>query len=338
MADKGIAFAGSIIVDSVKMIHEYPTEGMLANISEVSDATGGLVCNSGIDVKILDNSVPVYALGMVGDDQKGKLALDTLNKYGLDTSRVLVTKDAVTGFTDVMTVKSTGERTFFACNGANGKFGIKDIDLDNLNCDIFHAGYILLMDELDREDEHFGTQMAHLLCEVQKRGIKTSIDVVSESGDRFKSKVIPALKYCNYAIMNEIESGEVSGFSPRNSDGSLNVENIKKTAQALLNYGVKDKVVIHSKEAGFILSRDGSFHYDGAVDVPRSMIVGTVGAGDAFCAGALYAIYKGYCDKDILEIAARTAVCSLSSPDAIGGMKPISEVMKYGLEYPKVKI
>lgn len=338
MFNKGIAFAGSIIVDYVKMIHDYPECGMLANILSITPAVGGLVPNTAIDIAKLDSTVPLYAIGNIGDDAAGELALGKLKENGINTDSVKILKNTPTGFTDVMTKVSDGGRTFFACNGANAAFCPEDVDIDSLNCDIFHAGYILLLDTMDEDDSKFGTNMARLLASVQSRGIKTSVDVVSESGDRFKRKVIPALKYCNYAIMNEIESCNVAGLDPRNADGTVCIENIKKTCEYLMELGVKDKVIIHSKEAGFCLSSDGKFSYTGSVDVPRSMIKGTVGAGDAFCAGSLYAIYKGYSDEKILDIASCSAVCSLSSADAVSGMKPLSEAMKLGEQYPRMKI
>ena len=56
-------------------------------------------------------------------------------------------------------------------------------------------GYILLLPALDAPDDEYGAKMARLLHRAQKQGLKTSIDVVSESGDRFAKLVTPALKY-----------------------------------------------------------------------------------------------------------------------------------------------
>ena len=56
--------------------------------------------------------------------------------------------------------------------------------------------------------------MARFLHDTQQAGIKTSLDMVSDSSYDYKQKVLPALKYCNYLIVNEIESGMISGLSP----------------------------------------------------------------------------------------------------------------------------
>ena len=36
--------------------------------------------------------------------------------------------------------------------GANAEFSPEDIDIDSLSCDIFHIGYVLLLDKFDEED------------------------------------------------------------------------------------------------------------------------------------------------------------------------------------------
>ena len=79
------------------------------------------------------------------------------------------------------------------------------------DAELLHIGYILLLDALDEADAEYGTRMARLLHDAQQHGIKTSIDVVSESGDRFRRLVPPALRYTDYCIINEVEAQESTG-------------------------------------------------------------------------------------------------------------------------------
>ena len=60
----------------------------------------------------------------------------------IDVSNVITTQECSTSYSDVITVKSTGERTFFHYRGANAKFSNEDIDVDNLHCNLFHLGYL----------------------------------------------------------------------------------------------------------------------------------------------------------------------------------------------------
>lgn len=334
----GIAIAGNILVDSINIIEKYPEKTMLTNVLSQSNAVGGCVCNTIIDIAKIDPDVFLTAIGKVGNDDYGHFVTGQMQKYGIDTSKVVVSDNCPTSHTMVMSEVDTGERTFFYAGGANAEFGIDDIDLDALDCKIFHAGYIMLLDMLDAKDEEYGTKMARLLSEVQKRGIKTSVDVVSAESNKFAENIIPTLKYCDYAIMNEIESCSVTGLSPRNADGSLNIENIKSTMETLVGYGVREKLIVHCSEAGFMLDSKGNFTVSGSLCLPKGYIKGSVGAGDAYAAGCLYGLYQGYDGEKLLEFAAGSAAMSLSKADSISGMKPKREIENLIKMYPKKEI
>lgn len=327
---KGIVIAGNIVADVVKNIDVYPKQGMLANISEVSHAVGGCTPNTAIDIAKIDRSVPLSAIGKVGNDENGKYIISQLQKNGINTDGISVSDKNPTSFSDVMSIPS-GERTFFHNKGANAEFSPEDIDIESLNCSIFHIGYIFLLDKFDEEDETYGTVMARFLHDVQKTGIKTSIDVVSDSTGDYAKKIIPALKYSDYAIMNEIESCLIWNLDPRTEDDKVNVKNIRLAMEKMAECGVREKIIVHCKEAAFLLDvKSGNFTSVASLKIPKEEIKGSVGAGDAFCAGSLYGIYSEYSDKQILEFASAAAACNLFASNSIDGMKSkegISDVM-----------
>ena len=333
---KGITIAGNILTDIVKRVDCYPKVGMLANITDVSQAVGGCAPNTAIDLAKIDSSLPLSVIGKIGDDEYGRFVVSQMSRYGIDCGRISVSPDKPTSFSDVMSQPS-GERTFFHARGSNADFCPDDIDISGITSEILHIGYILLLDSFDKEDSQYGTVMARFLHDVQEKGIKTSIDVVSDSTADYKAKILPALKYTDYAIMNEIESSMLFDIEPYNSDGSLNIENIKKTMTAMAECGVREKVIIHCKKAGFCYDApSGNFTVVPSVNIPKSAIKGSVGAGDAFCAGSLYGIYNKYDDKRILEFAAAAAACNLFAENSVDGMRNRSEIEKliekYGWE------
>jgi sugar/nucleoside kinase (ribokinase family) len=331
--NKGIAAAGNILVDYVKTIDVYPAQSNLCNIKSVSKSVGGLVCNTGIDLAMLDEALPVKAIGCVGNDADGAYAVARMESAGIDVSGIRRKDAAHTGFTDVMTAEGTGERTFFHSRGANALFGFEDIDFDGLDCDIFHLGYALLLDRFDAPDAVYGTVMAKTLRTAQAKGFKTSIDVVSETGGRFTRVVTPSLKYCNCVILNETESGMVSGIMPRDNLGKIIVGNIEKICLDFFGKGVSEYVIIHCPEAGFLMDADRRFTAVPSLTLPRDYIKGTVGAGDAFCAGALYSIYKGFDNQRILEVAAASAAANLSASDSVSGARRFEEIMELRERY-----
>lgn len=319
---EGVAFVGNILVDTVKMIPVYPEPGMLAQISAVQNAVGGCVPNTGIDLAVIDPELAISAHGLVGNDDAGKYVTGEMAKVGINVDGVLVSDEHATSFSDVMTVEGTGARTFFHHPGANAVFSPDDVALDDLSCRMLHAGYILLLDAFDKADDEYGTAMARFLAKAQEKGIKTSFDVVSDSAGRFAEKVLPALKYTDNAIMNEIECCATAGLPARNEKGQLIVANIEAAMKHLASFGVTERVIVHCPESGFMYNcRTGAFTVAPSVAITKGYIKGTVGAGDAFCAGCLYGIYYDLADKELLDFASGAAVCNLAAADSVSGMR-----------------
>lgn len=335
---QGIAVAGNFVADQIKMIDAYPNKNMLASITAISGAIGGCVPNVGLDLARIDRKLKLSALGRVGNDANGRFLVDELRRNGVETDGVIVSQTAGTSFSDVMTLNTTGERTFFHYRGANAEFSPADVDISALRCEILHIGYILLLDEFDKPDAEYGTVMAHFLHDVQEAGIATSIDVVSDSSGKFAEKMIPALRYTDYAIMNEIEAGGISGLPPRNENGKLLPENIRRTMEQILAHGVRGRVIVHCPEAGFCLNKNGEFTVVPSIKLPKGYIKGTVGAGDAFCAGCLYGINQGFSDEEILAFASGAACCSLSAKDSVSGMKDKDYIIEFIQNAERVEI
>lgn len=333
---RGIAIAGNIITDIVKNIDIYPKTGMMTYVSDISYAVGGCVPNTAINLAKIDQSIPISAFGKVGADENGRYIISQLLKNGISVEGISYSSDVATSFCDVMSMP-TGERTFFHKKGANANFSPEDVKISTLDCDILHIGYILLLDKFDAFDKEYGTVMAKFLHEVQKNGIKTSIDIVSDSTANYGEKIIPALKYCNFAIMNEIECCNIWELEPYSSDCNLNIKNIKTAMSNMIECGVKDKVIIHSKTCSFIMdAKSGDFTQVASLKIPNEEIKGSVGAGDAFCAGCLYGIYHNFEDSQLLEFASAAAACNLFAENSTDGMKSKNEILNISEKYGRL--
>ena len=299
----GIAVAGSILVDKINEISAYPKAGELTKIKSVQKSVGGCVPNVAIDLKRICPELTVKAVGKVGDDENGKYVTEVFQANGVESSGVTLGTDA-TSFTEVMSVTG-GQRTFFTYPGASADFGVEDVTMSALNVKMLHLGYFLLLDKIDNGD-------GELLLKIAKEnGVKTSIDLVSENSDRY-SLVLPCLPYVDNLIINEVEAGALIGIAPKR-------ENLVEIATKLKAYGVQERVIIHTPEVGVCVSENG-VQLVPAYQLPENFIVGTTGAGDAFCAGALIGIYQGKTDEEILEFASASAVAALSSADATSGL------------------
>jgi sugar/nucleoside kinase (ribokinase family) len=106
----------------------------------------------------------------------------------------------------------------------------------------------------------------------------------------------------------------------------------------ILSCGVKSRVILHCPEAGFCLNSEKEFFVVPSFALESNYIKGTVGAGDAFSAGCLYAIYHGYDEKDMLEFAAGAACCNLAAEDSVSGMRDKNFILRFIKEHRKIDL
>lgn len=334
----GLLAGGNWIMDQVKMIDVYPQPEQLANIRSQSQGTGGAPFNVLVDLARSGTPFPLYAAGLVGRDTLGKEILEICRHYKIDVRHLGATPKAPTSYTDVMTELGSGRRTFFHARGANALWDGADLDFQKLNVRIFHLGYLLLLDALDKPDARLGTQAARLLARAQAAGVRTSVDVVSEDSDRFARIVNPALKHVDYCILNEIEAGKTTGFKIRLPDGKLDTVALRHAAGALLQQGVRELVVVHFPEGAFARTRKGDDFWQPALKLPPKYIAGTAGAGDAFCAGVLYGLHESWDLQRCLLTGVCIAAASLADATCTTGVKSLNTSLalarKFGFGAP----
>jgi sugar/nucleoside kinase (ribokinase family) len=324
---KGIAIAGNLGVDYIKYIESYPAPQTLAAITDTDRSTGGLCCNCVSILARLDPSLPITAIGLVGHDEAGDYILSQFAPYAnVDTSRIR--RQGATAYTDVMTERHSGRRTFFHFHGADSLFGPEHIDMIGLEADILHIGYISLLDKLDAADSEYPTVMCRVLDAAQKAGIRTSIDAVSTEAENLARLIPPALRYADYCIINELEASCATGIPLRDISDNIIVENLQKACCALLDRGVGRWVVLHSPEISCGMERGGKYIQQDSWKLPPGFIKSSVGAGDAFASGILYGAYQGWSLEKSMRIASTIAAHSLCGAGAADAIKLLSELLE----------
>jgi sugar/nucleoside kinase (ribokinase family) len=330
----GILSGGNWIIDQVKIIDVYPKHEQLANILGQSQGTGGSPYNVLLDIAKMGAPFPLEGAGLVGQDALGEFILEDCRKNKIDTQFLSVSPGTSTSYTDVMTEKEGGRRTFFHNSGANSTWDGADIDFSKSNAKIFHLGYLLLLDALDQEDPEHGTKGAALLAKARAAGFKTSIDVVSEDSDRFGRIIGPALKQVDYCILNEVEGSKVTGVKVR-EDGKLLKEGIEETARKLFELGVGELVAIHFPEGSYAQSREGEKVWHGSLSLPKGYIQGAAGAGDAFCSGVLYGVHENWSLEKSLLTGTCAATACMSDPTCTDGLRSLDDCLalaeKFGI-------
>lgn len=107
----------------------------------------------------------------------------------------------------------------------------------------------------------------------------------------------------------------------------MHTENMPEALRKLKHLGVSTWAVIHCPEVGCGIDENGAYFEVPSLKLPRGYIKGTVGAGDAFCAGIRYAAEMDMPMGEALKLGACAAAASLSEVSASDGVKTAAEVM-----------
>ncbi len=251
----GILAGGNWIRDHVKVVDAWPQQDTLVTILTQRSGNGGSPYNILIDLVHLETKFPLRGVGLVGDDDDGRAILRDCADHGIGTGQLQMARDAATSYTDVMTVGTTGRRTFFHQRGANSLLSPAHFDFAGAREKIFHLGYLLLLDGLDRLVE--GLPAA---CDVLQRaraaGLMTSLDCVSEDSQRFQQIVPPVLPLVDILFANDFETEKTTGVALR-ADGVLSAAAVQLAGRKLIAAGVRSWAVIHFPEGVFACNPAG---------------------------------------------------------------------------------
>lgn len=329
-AKEGITVAGSLIADVFYEIETYPKQGFLTNVYGTSLNIGG-TANMMIDLAKMDADLKIKACAIVGEDDNGAKMLSILSQYSnIDTSNITV--EGKSSVTMVMNAQDTKQRTFFYCPEASDKFDESYINWDSLNTKIFHLEYLLLMKKVDSYDEEYGTHGARILRDAKERGMITSIDVVSEQGNRAKKVVSAALKYVDICCINELEAEAITGVTLI-KNGEFNLDRVHEAIDILCKKGVSKWIIIHAPKLGFGYDCEKKqFVCVPSLSLPSGYIKGSNGAGDAYCSGILYGAYYDWNIEKAMKYARVCAACSLSENNGTDGMRSYKDVLLFEKE------
>ncbi|MBC7565690.1 MAG: carbohydrate kinase family protein [Pedobacter sp.] len=322
----GILVGGNWIIDQVKIIDTFPEEEKLVTIFSECLSNGGSAYNILKDLVKLQADFPLSGLGLVGDDERGEYIINECEELEIDTTQLRKILSAYTSYTDVMTVKSSGKRTFFHQRGANALLDIDHFDFSISNAKMFHLGYLLLLDKLDTLESDGLTRAAKVLKRAKSFGFITSVDVVSEDSDRFSSLIPPALPYIDYLFVNEYEARMITGIAT--SIGSEpNRAYCQQAALKIIEMGVKRWVVVHFPSGAIAVSSTSQVIFQPSINIPEEMVVGAVGAGDAFAAGVLLGVHNEQSMEKSLKLGICAAASSLFASTSSDGILTSTECL-----------
>lgn len=325
---RGIICAGCWTLDRIRLIDHWPAQEQLAEITGNDQQGGGSAHNVALDLRRMDDSLPVYGLGLIGQDPEGDFLQSQCLRYGVDCRGLQRTDAAGTSYTEVYSVTADGRRTFFHHRGANDVLSPEHLGLTAIPGRILHLGLLGLHRTLDSPWQSDANGWITVLRQARALGITTNIELVSISAERIREIAEPCLPYLDYLIVNDREIGGLTGIETLNGD-TTDVDACTLAAQTALSRGAMQCVVVHYPGGAVLVRRDQTPVSSTSVPVPPGDIVGSVGAGDAFAAGMLYGLHEGWEDTRCLELAHAVAAASLRAANTVGAVESVSICLAY---------
>ncbi|AQS69506.1 ribokinase [Streptomyces pactum] len=287
MYDYDLLVVGSANADLVIGVERRPDAGETVLGSDLAVHPGGKGANQAVAAARL--GARTVLLARVGDDDYGRLLLDSQRAAGVDTVGVLV-GGAPTGVA-LITVDPSGDNSIVVSPGANGRLAPGDV---RAAASLFHASRVV------------STQLEiplETVVEVVRSLAPDSRFVLNPSPPRPLPREV--LAACDPLIVNEHEAKVILG------DACVS-ERPEDWARILLAKGPRSVVVTLGAEGALVASSAGVSR------VPSVKVdaVDTTGAGDAFTAALAWRLGTGESLAEAAAYAARVGAAAVTKPGA----------------------
>ena len=262
------------------------------------------LANYGMDASFV-TKLPTHAIGQA--------AVNSLRKYGVDTSKIVRGGDRVGIYFLEKGASQRGSVCIYdRAHSAIQEAAPSDFDLDAIfeGVDWFHFTGITpaLGENL--------VEICREACKAAKaHGVKISCDLNYRgklwTRDQARAAMTDLCQYVDVCISNEEDAKDVFGIEAENTDiygGKLNKEGYKSVAKQLADKFGFEKVAITLRTSISASDNDwAAMLYDGEnycfSKEYHLHIVDRVGGGDSFGGGLIYALLSGKNTQDAVEFA-----------------------------------
>jgi len=177
-------------------------------------------------------------------------------------------------------------------------------------------------------DDDGRTGASRVLERARELGFVTAVETVSSPDPSFRQVATAALRHADIFFTNEVEASLILG-----EQINANVTSLGSAAEKIAALGCPGRVVVHSTQGAVCRDYDGTLAYRSALNLPRSFIQGSTGAGDAFTAGFLSGAHDDCTTAECLLRGVCVAAASLSSPTASLGVVPLAECLNLAKQF-----
>jgi sugar/nucleoside kinase (ribokinase family) len=281
-----ILCVGQLVADVVLWpVDGLPVASRTNFVEELELVAGGCAANTAAVLAKL--GVEARLVALIGDDSLGDAALADLKTAGVRLDTVLREPTVATSAV-VVVVSSSAERSFLYREGGNEQLANRHIPDGVLQAArIVHVGGAMKLMNLD---------LAELMARAKSFGCITSLDTDWDPRGNWLRLLRPALQNVDYLLTNQEEASKLSGH-----------DDPRAAAQALLG-NVSQAVIVKQGEDGALLASGAGVNRFPAY---RVQVRDTTCAGDAFVAGFLLGIHRGWRLDNSMRLAnAAGALCT----------------------------
>ncbi len=298
---------GQLVADVVvRPVDSLPGRGEAKLVADLQLVAGGCAANTACVLGKLGADVRIT--GLVGADAPGDVVLAAVKACGVDTSSV-ARSPAVPTSAVVVLVDSQGERSFYYRAGGTEAFSC-DIALEPLRRGVrfVHIGGTMKL---------FNFDLVRFLGEAKTLGCTTSLDTDWDVSGKWFERLGPALPWVDILMTNLEEGQALTG-----------VGDPVDIARKLLAEGPRI-LVVKCGAAGAVLGTVGLVQAYPTYDVK---VMDTTCAGDAFAAGFLYSLTRGWPEDRAMRIgnAAGALATTEVSHRGVRSLETVMELVEKG--------
>jgi len=289
-------------------LRELPQPGELVVVDDLLLDAGGCAVNTGVSLTKLGAKVAL--IGKVGNDVFGDFIVHLMSEKGLETSGIRRSTTSPTSKTVIIPVLGQ-DRRFIHTFGANAELAYEDVDLALVaRGKVLYVGGYLGLPRLDQR------ALVQLLSFAKAQGAQTVLDVIVPSTSTYEVDDVlgRALPFTDVFLPNDDEARLLTGE-----------RDPERQAEAFLARGC-GTAVITMGERGVVAKTATQ-----TIRVPAFEVnaVDPSGAGDAFDAGFIMGLLKGWDLVRSVEFACAIGASATMKPGCTPGVFTMPEALAF---------
>lgn len=301
-----IVVVGSLNLDMVVGVDRIPVIGETVLASNIIRVPGGKGANQSYAARKL--GADVTFLGAIGEDDIGEILRNNLERVGVCTKHIKVTKQEPSGLA-LVAVDKDGDNSIIVIQGANKTVDREYIDL---HMDIIKESDIIICQlEIPIETVLYVGKMAKELGKI----------FMLDPAPAQKELPEELLRCVDVLKPNETELAFMTGLEASS-------ENLKEATDLLKSKGVRNVIVTLGRGGAYLNDENDNTQYFEAIKVNS---VDTTAAGDAYVAALAVSLSEGNnlsCSIDYASIVASMVVSKRGAQSSIPSRKEVEEYRK----------